>query len=586
VLVLAMLLASGAVSAAVASAAPLTFAISDDAAQRAFPSELASAKGIGFGAARAYVSWADVATRRPARPRDPADPAYDWAQTDADVARYGAAGLAVWIAFWRTPTWASGSTDPAAWARSPQDLEDFAFAVATRYPQVSVFMDWNEPNVKLYATPNTIAAYEPMARAVYAGVKAAHPAAEVIAGNLARYRDNGRDPVVWATALRADHVPMDAFGIHPYPDVAKPLADRSPRTRIDLFDVPALARIVGVPVAVTEFGWSSQLAGLENQASWTAQAIDVARCTPGLSQFVFWGYHDHPVPAGQTPDPWVQYGWLDATGAPKPVYSVGAAALAGTPDCSTIGQAAGAPTGWPATNTITPPDTAPVCTDAGMSVVAGGSVSADLACSDADGDSLSYVVTAAPASGTLTHAGSVFTYTPNAGFAGTDTFSVAAHDGVDVTPFTITVAVSAPAAEPVVAPPVAELIADPLVVVPAVAPPVAVAAVVPAPAVTRLHGRLSYARGVASIPLLCDGLSSSCAATVRLSATLHGAQRVLGARTVSLAPGASRTFRLLLATSGRKALRAAAGTTVALRVGLTTNGARATATTVRLRITR
>ena len=30
-------------------------------------------------------------------------------------------------------------------------------------------MDWNEPNLKAYAKPNTIAAYEPMARAVYAG---------------------------------------------------------------------------------------------------------------------------------------------------------------------------------------------------------------------------------------------------------------------------------------------------------------------------------------------------------------------------------------------------------------------------------
>ena len=96
---------------------------------------------------------------------------------------------------------------------------------------------------------------------------------------------------------------MDAFGIHPYPDVAKPLSGRAPRSRIDLFDVPALARLVGVPVAVTEFGWSSLLAGADNQATWTAQAISVARCTPGLSQFVFWGYHDHPVPAGKTPTP-------------------------------------------------------------------------------------------------------------------------------------------------------------------------------------------------------------------------------------------------------------------------------------------
>ena len=386
--------------------ASVTFAIADDAAQRAFPSELTSAHGVGIGAARAYVGWADIASSRPAKPRDPADHAYDWSQTDADMARYASAGLAVWIAFWRTPAWASGSSDSAVWPTDPKDLEDFAYAVARRYPQVHVFMDWNEPNLKLYAKPNTIEAYEPMARAVYAGVKAADPGAEVIAGNLARYRDGGRDPLAWASALKADAVPMDAFGIHPYPDVAKPLAARAPRARVDLFDVPALARIVGVPVAVTEFGWSSQLAGDAQQATWTAQAIEVARCTPGLSQFVFWGYHDHPVPAGETPDPWVRYGWLDSAGAPKPVFDAAHAALTSPPDCAVVAATSGAPAGWPATNTIPPTDRPPACTDASLSSTDGAPASADLACSDPDGDALTYTVTAPPASGTVTHAGS------------------------------------------------------------------------------------------------------------------------------------------------------------------------------------
>src|SRR5450432_4217094 len=88
-------LAFGVVDVAGSASAPsaVTFAISDDAAQRAFPSELTSARADGFSAARAYVGWSDVATRRPAKPRDPSDPAYNWAQTDADIARYGAAGL-------------------------------------------------------------------------------------------------------------------------------------------------------------------------------------------------------------------------------------------------------------------------------------------------------------------------------------------------------------------------------------------------------------------------------------------------------------------------------------------------------------
>src|SRR5258706_15544600 len=75
------------------------FAISDDAAQRAFPSELLVARAVGFSAARAYVDWSAIAPQRPVQARNPADPAYDWTALDADVKRYTRAGLAVQLAF-------------------------------------------------------------------------------------------------------------------------------------------------------------------------------------------------------------------------------------------------------------------------------------------------------------------------------------------------------------------------------------------------------------------------------------------------------------------------------------------------------
>jgi hypothetical protein len=579
VLALAALCVLGAGSVARAATTPVTFAIADDAAQRVFPSELASAHAVGIGAARAYVGWADVATSRPANPRNPADPAYHWAQTDADMSRYASAGLAVWIALWRTPAWASGSSDPAVWPLHASDLGDFAFAVATRYPQVHVFMDWNEPNLKSYAKPNTIEAYEPMARAVYAGVKAAHPTAEVIAGNLGKYRDNGRDPAAWAVTLRADGVPMDAFGIHPYPEVKKPLSARSPRNRIDLFDVPALARLAGVPVAVTEFGWSSQDAGAANQAIWTAQAIDVARCTPGLSQFVFWGYHDHPVPAGQVPDPWVTFGWLDASGQPKPVYAAASAALASTPDCAAVAQTAGAPAGWPDSNTIPPTNTAPVCADVSLSTTSGVGASADVACADADGDPLAYSVATPPVAGTLSQVGSVFGYLPNAGFAGAETILVAASDGIASTPFTVTVSVAPAPAAP---------LALAVEAAPAAAPPV-VPAVASSSAASHLAlsgGLATMAKGVVSLRLRCVGDALGCTGRASLSATLHGRQRALGSRAIVVRSRAAQTFRVSVTETGRKALRAFAGRTIALRVIVTSEARGGTPSIIALRVPR
>lgn len=332
------------------------FAISDDAAQRAFPSELFVARAVGLSGARQYVDWAAIATRRPAQARDPRDPAYHWAPLDADVARYGRAGLAVQLAFWHVPAWANGGASASTWPANAQDLGDFAYATARRYPQVRLFYDWNEPNVRMFAEPNTVEAYEPMARAVYAGVHEANPLAQVVAGNLARYRDAGRDPAAWAARLHTDGVPMDFFGVHPYPLRREPLSLRDPEHRIDLLDVPALARLAGVPVIVSEFGWSSDDAGTEHQAEWTAQAIELARCTPGLAGFVFWGFHDHPVPLGVAPDPWVRFGWLDAAGQPKPVFSAAFDALRVPLDCTAVARAANAPAGWPLLSAIPFPD--------------------------------------------------------------------------------------------------------------------------------------------------------------------------------------------------------------------------------------
>ena len=549
-IVVFLALALGAGSTARA-ASPMTFAISDDAAQRAFPSELTSARGIGIAAARAYVGWANVATRRPAQPRNPADSAYNWALPDADMARYGAAGVQVWIAFWETPAWASGSTDTAVWPTRASDLGDFAYAVARRYPQVKVFMDWNEPNLKAYAKPNTIAAYEPMARAVYTGVKAANPSAKVIAGNLGKYRDNGRDPALWAATLRADGVPMDSFGIHPYPDVAKGLSGRAPRSRIDLFDVPALARLAGVPVAVTEFGWSSLLAGPDNQAAWTAQAISVARCTPGLSQFVFWGYHDHPFAAGTTPDPWTTYGWLDPAGVPKPVYAAGAAAIAGTPDCATIGKAAGAPAGWPDTNVIPPAvNSAPICTAVAITAVAGGTASMTPTCSDYDGDTLVYSVKTAPLHGTLSQVGSTFTYAPSAGYTGSDAFTLAAKDGTN----TVTLAVAVTVTAPVTTPPAATV-----------------------------NGTVTATSRTISLGLRCAAGPATCRGTVNLSATLSGRVYSLGGQSVALSPGTTGTYGIAIPSATMTALRAYAGRTISVTVAFVTtssNGTQHTATTV------
>ncbi len=62
------------------------------------------------------------------------------------------------------------------------------------------------------------------------------------------------------------------------------------------------------------------------------------------------------MPLGVQPDPWVRYGWLDATGQPKPVFHAAFDSLRLPLDCAAVGAAAGAPAGWPDRSTIPFPD--------------------------------------------------------------------------------------------------------------------------------------------------------------------------------------------------------------------------------------
>jgi hypothetical protein len=92
-------------------------------------------------------------------------------------------------------------------------------------------------------------------------------------------------------------------------------------------------------------------------------------------------------------------------------------------------------------------DTAPVANDQTVEVAENQPKTFTLAASDADGDALTFTTTDEPDSGVLSGTGSERTYTPNAGFAGTDSFTYSADDGFGgVDTATVTMNVSRPTA--------------------------------------------------------------------------------------------------------------------------------------------
>src|SRR5690606_23291036 len=116
-------LAAVLITAAGATAAPILSVQDDDLVNvrgAALEARLDALAATGTQVTRVDVLWREVAPRRPANPRDPGDPAYDWSRYDQIVRGLTARGIGIMMDFYRTPAWASRSGRPSA-APRPAD---------------------------------------------------------------------------------------------------------------------------------------------------------------------------------------------------------------------------------------------------------------------------------------------------------------------------------------------------------------------------------------------------------------------------------------------------------------------------------
>ena len=103
-------------------------------------------KRLGVRVLQHQLSWRDVATARPANPRDPADPAYRWPSSlDAVVAEADRNGIRSALMVKRTPDWANGNRGEQWVPTRLRDYSDFLVAAARHYPTVRHWMVWGEP---------------------------------------------------------------------------------------------------------------------------------------------------------------------------------------------------------------------------------------------------------------------------------------------------------------------------------------------------------------------------------------------------------------------------------------------------------
>jgi hypothetical protein len=317
-------------------------------------SNLNEAERAGATIIRSQVTWARVATTRPANATDPFDPAYaSLADLDELVRGAQRRGMEALLTIAGTPRWANGGKGQNVAPTRMRDLTEFALALASRYsgrypgyPYVRFYSVWNEPNLNQFLSPQfdrrgrsvAPATYAKLYRAAYAGIKAGNRSAVVAIGETsARGHDRPKPGIIQDSHSPGNFVQLvakadrrlrfDAWAEHPYP--FRP--SQSPRARVRLPNVSLTQldefrklvdkafRRKNTPIWVTEYSHETRPgdpAGIpySRQAAYARDALRIARGYSFVPMFVWFVLRDDPS------DPW-QSGLLDESGNRKPAFA-------------------------------------------------------------------------------------------------------------------------------------------------------------------------------------------------------------------------------------------------------------------------
>ena len=284
-----------------------------------------------------------VATRKPKRPADPTDPAYNWDTYDRTVRFSIVSGIEPVFSIIGTPPWANAAKGWNVAPTNPRDLQQFAAAAQKRYsgtfvnadgvtlPRVSLWIAWNEPNNPVFLKPQfrrvgkTWAIqsgmdYAKICNAVVQGVKSVQRSSKVACGATGPRGNNNPNtsrpsvsPIPFLRAMKAGGAKgFDAYAHHPYygspaetPTTKPPPGKRGqPPTAVTLANIDLLIseidRLYGkrMRVWVTEYGYQTNppdtIFGvtLSKQAKYLTQAVAIARANPRIDMFLWFLLRD------------------------------------------------------------------------------------------------------------------------------------------------------------------------------------------------------------------------------------------------------------------------------------------------------
>jgi hypothetical protein len=190
------------------------FGIQDDAWLEYGPGRLADrvAKldSLGLDVVRVTLDWYRA---------EPRSGRYEWRGPDRLLRALRARGLEPVVTIWGTPSWANGGGGPNVAPRRAEDFQRFAQAAAERYPYVTRWIMWNEPNKATWLRPASPRTYVTrILNPGYLAVKSAIPRATVAGGVTGpRGGQGGMSPVDFIRGMDRAGAHLDAYAHHPYP---------------------------------------------------------------------------------------------------------------------------------------------------------------------------------------------------------------------------------------------------------------------------------------------------------------------------------------------------------------------------------
>ena len=311
---------------------------------------------------RLNLDWNVVAPRRPDKPTDPSDPAYDWSVHDRVLLNAAKNKIQVLFTIVGTPKWANGKLKGTN--RAPvklADLRNFALAAAKRYsgkfkrddgvvlPPVRKWLAWNEPNNPVFLKPQWAKvgrryapvgakAYVGICRAIWGGIHASHLAKEVVGcgatdprgNNAARNPRPSISPLAFLADLRRyglKRSQFDVYAHHPYygrPNESPSTMPKGKQT-VTLANISVLTKLLSKlygnkKLWITEYGYQTRPPDRSfgvtwaNQAKYLTQAYAIARKNPRVTMMLWFLLRDESRLGG-----W-QSGFFTVAGKKKPAY--------------------------------------------------------------------------------------------------------------------------------------------------------------------------------------------------------------------------------------------------------------------------